>query len=431
MSQSPKPEYRSDSVAHSGDTAALWSLRSADSVDRKLVDKCLKSFDHLLVREDVGFTRFGSRESLVHEAEARAREIARSSTHMVVVGMGGSSLGTRALLGAVPRQPGRGTVSFLDNIDSNRFWTWLKSRHDIGEIHWVLASKSGRTVEILTLADLIDQHLRQSGHRRLGTVSTVVSELKDSPLTQWARKESVPVLEVPLDVGGRFSVLTAIGTLPAAYTGLRLERLVEGALWALEQRELVAQMSAHSLDSFIREEWVTMLWSYADGLREFGLWWQQLWAESLAKKTDVKGGPAPRVSTPVPGIGTCDQHSMLQQIIEGAPDKHVWFQRVLESEETNIKLEKTLFADQEFMVGKGIGDLFRAEADATEQAMHEAGVHTVSLTGRKLDERSMAALFMLWQLTVATMGEVLQVNAFNQPGVERGKVLARDTLSRS
>ncbi len=428
MSQSPK--HDPPSASQKAD-APLWQLYANDSIDQKLIEKTTKSFDRLLEREDVGFTRIAARENLMQLAEVRAREIARSSTHMVVIGMGGSSLGTRALLSAVPRQAGRGTVSFLDNIDADRFWTWLKGRHDIADIHWVLSSKSGKTVEILALADLVDQYLRGSGHRRLGTVSTVVSELKDSPLTQWARKEQVPILEVPVDVGGRFSVLTAIGTLPAAYTGLRLDRMTEGALWALGQRDLVSQMAAHSLNSFIREEWVTMLWSYADGLREFGLWWQQLWAESLAKKTDTKGGPAPRVSTPVPGIGTCDQHSMLQQVIEGAPDKFVWFQRVQECEEPGVKLEKTLFDGQDFMVGKGIGDLFKAEAEATEQAMREAKVHTISLTGQKLDERSMAALFMLWQLTVATMGEALGVNSFDQPGVERGKELARATLSRS
>jgi glucose-6-phosphate isomerase len=436
MSQSPDIRVSSANggaggVNSSVAVAPLWTLHTVDSPDAKLLEKCRVAFGALLKHEDVGFTKLAVRESLIQAAEVRAREVARGFTHIVVVGMGGSSLGTRALLAAVPRPAGRGAVSFLDNIDSDRFWTWLKSRHDIASIHWVLTSKSGNTVEILALADLIDQHLRQSGHRRLATVATVISETKESPLTVWARKENVPVLEVPVDVGGRFSVLTAVGLFPAAYSGLRLDRITEGTAWALTQNELVAQMSAHSLGSFLREEWVTMLWSYADSLREFGLWWQQLWAESLAKQTTRSGAPAPRVSTPVPGVGTCDQHSMLQQVIEGAPDKFVWFQRIARCEEAGPKLERTLFEGQDFMVGKGIGDLFKAEAEATEQAMGEAKVHTVSLRGLELDERSMAALFMLWQLTIATMGEVLGVDAFNQPGVERGKVLARSALSRS
>ncbi|CAN5481026.1 glucose-6-phosphate isomerase [soil metagenome] len=440
MSQSrdvPLANVESSTVTDSIDVAAgaalqaLWILHTVDAPDAKLLEKSRRAFESLMQRQDVGFTKLAARENLIQAAEARAKEIARVSNHIVVVGMGGSSLGTRALLAAVPRPQGRGAVSFLDNIDADRFWTWLKSRNDIADIHWVLTSKSGNTVEILALADLIDQHLRQSGHRRLGTVATVISELKESPLTNWARKENVPVLEVPIDVGGRFSVLTAVGLFPAAFAGLRIERMTEGTAWALAQGDLVAQMAAHSLGSFLRDEWVTMLWSYADSLREFGLWWQQLWAESLAKRTTRNGEPAPRVSTPVPGVGTCDQHSMLQQIIEGAPDKFVWFQRIAKCEEAGPKLEKTLFEGQDFLIGKGVGELFKAEAEATEQAMREAKVHTIGLHGVELDERSMAALFMIWQLTVATMGEVLGVNAFNQPGVERGKVLARSALSRS
>lgn len=437
MSQFPDIQASSFSSGGAGGVAptaalsALWNLQTVDTPDPKLLEASRLGFDSLIRREDVGFTKLVAREGLVEAAEARAREVARGFTHIVVVGMGGSSLGTRALLAAVARPAGRGAVSFLDNIDSDRFWAWLKNRHDVANIHWVLTSKSGNTVEILALADLIDQHLRQSGHRRLATVATVISETKDSPLTLWARKENVPILEVPVDVGGRFSVLTAVGLFPAAYAGLRLDRMMEGSAWALSQHELVARMAAHSLESFLREEWVTMLWSYADSLREFGLWWQQLWAESLAKRTTRSGDPAPRVSTPVPGVGTCDQHSMLQQVIEGAPDKFVWFQRVARCEDPGPKLEKTLFEGQDFMIGKGVGDLFRAEAEATEQAMREANVHTIGLHGVELDERSMAALFMLWQLTIATMGEVLGVNAFDQPGVERGKILARSALSRS
>lgn len=426
MSQSPKQTIIS---------RELWSLKNSDSPsqvpgDQALVGQALKAFHAIMARHEIGFTRLTSRDGHVASLEARAKEIARISTHMVVIGMGGSSLGTRALLSAVPRLPGRGTVSFLDNIDGDRFWNWLRSLHDLGSIHWVLISKSGNTVETLGMADLIDQQLRQSGHRRLSSVSTVVSELKESPLTNWARRESVPILEIPIDVGGRFSVLSPVGLLPAAYAGLRSDRALEGATWALLSPELVAQMAAKSLGSFLREEWVTMLWSYSDGLRDFGGWWQQLWAESLAKKVNRAGGPAPRVSTPIAAVGACDQHSLLQQVMEGAPDKFVWFQRVLASEAGGPVLEKTLFEGQEYMVGKSLAELFKAEADATEQAMSEANVHSATLTTEKLDERSMAALFMLWQMTIAVMGEILDINAFDQPGVERGKVIARQTLKQ-
>jgi glucose-6-phosphate isomerase len=416
----------SQSLKHNTNSLELWSLKLSDPPAQSLVDQSLKAFHAILARQEIGFTRLAARGDVA--IDARAKEIARVSQHMVVIGMGGSSLGTRALLSAVPSASGRGKVSFLDNIDGDRFWSWLRGLHDLGSVHWVLISKSGNTVETLGMADLIDQQLRLSGHRRLSSVATVISELKDSPLTKWARRESVPVLEIPMDVGGRFSVLSPVGLFPAAFAGLRLDRALEGSAWALASSGLVAKMAAKSLESFFREEWVTMLWSYSDGLRDFGGWWQQLWAESLAKKVNRHGVPAPRVSTPIAAVGACDQHSLLQQVMEGAPDKFVWFQRVLASETGGPVLEKTLFEGQEYMVGKSLADLFRAEADATEQAMSEANVRSASLTAEKLDERSIAALFMLWQMTIAVMGEILDINAFDQPGVERGKVIARQTL---
>lgn len=429
----------SQSLKQTSTSRAIWSLRlsgppSHGFVDQGFVDQGLQAFQTILSRQEIGFTRLADRDGEVARRdsqaaiEGRAKEIARNCNHMVVIGMGGSSLGTRALLSAVPHPPGRGKVSFLDNIDGDRFWNWLRSLHDLGSIHWVLISKSGNTVETLGMADLVDQQLRQSGHRRLSGVSTVISELKNSPLTNWAHRESVPILEIPVDVGGRFSVLSPVGLLPGVYAGLRLDRAIEGASWALASPDLVAQMAAMSLGSFLRDEWVTMLWSYSDGLRDFGGWWQQLWAESLAKKVNRQGGAAPRVSTPIAAVGACDQHSLLQQVMEGAPDKFVWFQRVLGSESGGPLLEKTLFEGQEYMVGKSIADLFRAEADATEQAMSEANVRSATLQTDRLDERSMAALFMLWQMTIAVMGEILDINAFDQPGVELGKVIARKAL---
>lgn len=389
-----------------------------------------RALDTIMARTDLGFTKLPFRESLLAAVEYRAREIARSSTHMVVLGMGGSSLGGRALLGAVPKAPGRGTVTFIDNIDCDRFWVWLKAQTDLSMIHWVIVSKSGNTMETLAMADLVDQHLRVTGHRRLGSVSTVVSELKDNPLTAWARKESVPVLEIPIDVGGRFSVLSAVGLLPAVFSGLRLERMMVGAKYGLESREIVIGLTAQAMMSLEREEWITMLWSYADGLREFGLWWQQLWAESLAKKVGRNGMAARRISTPIAAQGANDQHSLLQQVIEGARDKFLVFQRVEVSEESGPKIEKSLFRGQEFMNGHGIGDLLRVECESTIEAVRRSGVKAVALSLPALDEATMASLFVIWELVVASLGEILDVDAFNQPGVELGKVIARERLAK-
>jgi glucose-6-phosphate isomerase len=340
--------------------------------------------------------------------------------------MGGSSLGGRALLQALKKWNSAHNVEFIDNVDSDRFWKWIKSQSDNGGLqstHWVIVSKSGNTIETLTMAEFIDQHLRSAGFKKLSACSTVISEFDDNPLMRWARKESVTALEIPKDVGGRFSVLCPVGLLPGAFYGLDLSEIRAGAVWALEQDELVARLAAQSLMSFERSEWITLFWAYADGLRDFGLWTQQLWAESLGKAKDRSGQFAPRASTPMPAVGSSDQHSILQQVMEGSRDKFLWFMRVDESETNTPQLERNLFDCQKLMQGKSMGELFAAMATATREALQQESVQSLTLTAQQLDERSMGALFMLLELVVGTLGEALNIDAFNQPGVELGKKL--------
>jgi glucose-6-phosphate isomerase len=382
----------------------------------------------LKARNDLGFFQVIEREHLWTTSENRGREIRKSFHTLAVLGMGGSSLGGRALLQSLKKWNSIHQVEFVDNVDSDRFWKWLKSHNEPQGIHWLIISKSGNTIETLTMADFIDQYLRLKGLKGLKFVSTVVSETGSNPLMRWALKENVPTLEIPQDVGGRFSVLTPVGLLPAAFYGLDLGALREGAKWAFDQEELIAQLTAQSLLSFKREEWITLFWAYADGLRDFGLWIQQLWAESLGKAKNRKGAAAPRASTPIPAIGSSDQHSILQQVMEGAKDKFTWFLRVSQCENDSTTLERSLFDCQDLMQGKSMGQLFSAMASATQKAMTQEGINTLTLTTDELNERSVGAAFMLFEMVVGAVGESMNINAFDQPGVELGKRLARGIL---
>jgi glucose-6-phosphate isomerase len=379
-------------------------------------------------REDVGFLKLLERPLLWSTSEARARELRRSFSRLIVLGMGGSSLGGRALIQALTRFGNAHTVEFIDNVDSERFWRWLRHQNDLNSTHWLIISKSGNTIETLTTAEFLDQHLRLSGFKKLAAQSTVISENEDNPLTRWARKENVPCLEIPKDVGGRYSVLTPVGLLPAAFYGLSLEQMQDGMKWAIAAEDLAAQLTAQALASFKREKWITQFWSYADGLRDFGFWTQQLWAESLGKAQDLDGKPAPRVSTPMAAVGTSDQHSILQQVIEGSRDKFLWFFRVQQSESDGPTLERGLFDNQGQLIGKTMGDLFAAEATGTRDALRERGVDSLTLQTANLNEASLSALFILMETVVASIGQALNINAFDQPGVELGKKLAREIL---
>jgi glucose-6-phosphate isomerase len=410
----------------------MWTLtQSTIPDDPHAFAIAQKAVQALKDRKDLGFFQIPEREQLWAASDARARELRKQSNRLVVLGMGGSSLGGRALLQALNTWKNTHDVHYMDNVDADYFWKWLKSRNDLQETHWVIISKSGNTIETLTMAEFIDQHLREKGYRKLSAVSTVISETGDNPLMRWARKEGVPTLEIPKDVGGRFSVLTPVGLLPAAFYGLDLAQIREGASWALAQDELLVRLTSQALQSFDRNEWITQLWAYSDSLKDFGLWTQQLWAESLGKAKSRTGGQAPRASTPMAATGSSDQHSVLQQVMEGARDKFLWFLRVQASEVGGPTLERNLFDCQQLMHGKSMGQLFSAMATATCDALASAGVQSLTLTTVQLNERSVGALFMIFECVVGALGEAMDINAFDQPGVEAGKVIARSILAKN
>jgi glucose-6-phosphate isomerase len=401
-------------------------IHSTEKTDAALLIQTKRAFQTFMKREDIGFHRLPEMRALWEASEARATLLKTNCSRMAVLGIGGSSLGGLALTEALRKK----NVSFFENVDSKDFWETLRAWPEVESTHWVIVSKSGKTVETLTQASFLAQHLK-SKNIDLSKNCTVITEFQSSPLLDWAKLNDVPTLEVPLNVGGRFSVLCPVGLVPAAFSGVNLESLRKGALWSLKQDELIAELSAKAIQSFNNDKWITVFWAYCSQLRSFGLWIEQLWAESLAKKTDRLGQVAHRVSTPISLIGANDQHSVLQQVSEGHLDKFVWFMRVKESETFGPRLEHSLFKNQDEMLGKSMGELLAAEAHATRSALEASGVHSLTLELNRLDDQTVGALFMLYELVTATIGEALNINAFDQPGVELGKRLARDILSKS
>lgn len=392
--------------------------------------ECSKYFAKLLTIEPpvagTGFIKAVSNETMYRDVQAHAEKIRSRYKKMIVLGIGGSSLGGRTLQNAL-RPDSLNDLMFFENVDGKRFWEKVNSLKNLESVHWVIVSKSGSTIETLTQANFIDQYLSEKGIR-LADHCTVITDRAANPLKNWAEKNEVIICYLPPDVGGRFSVLTPVGLLPAAFLGIDILKLKNGAQWALKAEELVVDFSSQCLLSFRRNEWVTLFWSYTDFLATFGLWVQQLWAESLAKKTDDNGQPGPKVSTPVPLIGANDQHSVLQQVIEGAKDKFVVFLRNSESESGGPSLNGSIFGLNDLMVGKSLGDLLKAEAIATAKALEQNGVQSLTLQVEKVDEQTLGALFMLFELTIGVLGQVLRINAYDQPGVELGKRLAKEIL---
>jgi len=246
-----------------------------------------------------------------------------------------------------------------------------------------------------------------------------------------ADKNQIPRLEIPLDVGGRFSVLSPVGMFVASFLNLQVDDFRAGARKALLSEDLISEFIAQTIQSFERKESITLFWFYNSSLFSLGGWLQQLWAESLGKKVNLSGEAAPFVSTPIYAISASDQHSILQQVIEGLKDKFVVFLRFEKNEQGSVVLNNSHFAETKNLVQKTMGVLLAAEAEATEEALRKSGVSTFACSTKVMDEFTLGYVFMFFQLVVAGIGEYLQINAFDQPGVELGKRLAKEKLNKA
>ena len=368
------------------------------------------------------------RDDLV-AAQAVVDSFCKDSSDVAVLGIGGSSLGGQALkaLEQVDRKGPR--VTFHDNPDPDS-WRDAMSRFDLRTTRFIVISKSGGTAETLlqalTAADAIE---RAGGGKYLKYHFAIVTEPKHSPLRAFAQSIGAPVLDHPVGVGGRYSVLTIVGALPALIMGLDVEALRAGAQAVLDNafsqpaKDVASASGAalhHALagQGRLRE---TVLWAYADKLATLSGWWRQLWAESLGK--DGKG------TTPVGAVGPVDQHSQLQLFRDGPGDALF----TILATDTKGKglvapVERSNALGLQYLAGKPMGDLVAAEARATAETLSRNKRAVRQIQMPNIDERSMGALMMHFMLETILMGRLMGVDPFDQPGVEEGKILARQYL---
>ena len=402
----------------------MFSLvNQTNRVTPELHERSLQALQKVLENPNLGFLKLPVRNHLWDECSRLAKAWNGKIDQIVLLGTGGSSLGVQVIAEFF----GITKMIFVDNVDPIHFQFQMKSIKDISRTAFLITSKSGTTVETLCALEMILQNFKLSPY------VAIISEKKESSLSQWALKKSYPHLEIPLDVGGRYSVLSPVGMLPAALMGLDLDKFRSGASEALLNKELVAQLIAQSIMSFERNEWITVFWIYSSRAAFLGRWIQQLWAESLGKERNIINEPAARVSTPFFALGTTDQHSTLQQMMEGAKDKFYWFIR-FGALEVSSTLESTHFPETEFLKGHSMGKLFAAEAQATQEALEQKGRSTLCLKTnvpvmKESGEQALGFFFMMMELVVAGIAQHLLIDAFDQPGVELGKRLARNQFN--
>jgi glucose-6-phosphate isomerase len=392
---------------------------------------------------ELGFADLPADGAAAEAAVKLAADLAGRFENLLVLGIGGSSLGGRAILSALahpyhnllPRER-RGTmrVFFPDNSDPATFAALLGTL-DLAETCFATVTKSGGTAETMSqhLA-LRERCLARFGEEGYRDRCVLVTDPAKGALREIARAERLRALSVPANVGGRFSALSAVGLLPAAAAGVDVRELLAGAA-AMEARcrssdvlgnpALLYAAALHLMDRR-RGRRIHVLMPYADGLRDTGDWFVQLWAESLGKGPDV--GP-----TPFRAVGATDQHSSLQLMMEGPHDKVVTLVRVTAPRADVALSVPTAYrahAEIAYLDGHTMGELIEAERRATEAALRKAGRPTLSVELPHLDARAMGELLMFLELATAYAGGLYGVNAFDQPGVEAGKRYAQGLLGR-
>ncbi len=389
-------------------------------------------------REDgsLPFLALPARRDDLIPLEPVARRYRDSFADVVVLGTGGSSLGGQALAGLAAAGEGP-RLHFLDNIDPDSFDDLMGTLIDAGDpaaTGFLVISKSGGTAE--TLAQFLACRaalIAALGDAPIARHFTAISEPGDNPLRRLAARDGITVLDHDAGIGGRYSVLSLVGMLPAMIAGLDGKALRAGAAGVLEAA-LAAGATADSAPAFgaainlalARRHGVavTVMMPYSDRLRAFAQWYRQLWAESLGKD----GGG----TTPVAAAGVVDQHSQLQLYLDGPGDK-LFTLVTIDRAGTGAALDDGGTGDEglSYLAGRSMGDLMEAEQRATAELLARRGRPVRTFRLPRLDERALGAMMMHLMLETVIAGRLLGVDPFDQPAVEEGKILARRHLSES
>jgi len=381
-------------------------------------------------REEVGYYNLPYQDT--SEIKTYADTITKK--HIVVVGIGGSSLGARAIYEfLLPSNNYKKDLLFLETIDP------LKVNHslrtiDLADTQFVIISKSGNTIETISLFKYLNSLVEIDN-----TNCTIISESK-SNLTQFANDNNIKAFDLAENVGGRFSVFSVVGLVPLAMLGVDIDNLLNGCKRVsnsfFEQTDYykpIIRKARFLVENKGRFN-INAIFSYSSSLESFNKWYVQLWAESLGK---VNINDTRQALTPVALIGPVDQHSFLQLIIDGVRDKTLTFIKIedLKDSTTIPKATSDKFNDLDLDCTEGLSfnELLNKQADATIKSVEDQkDIPCDVVTIRTVDEYNIAKLMFIYQLLVSCIGSFLQINTYDQPGVEHGKtILANDLKQQS
>jgi glucose-6-phosphate isomerase len=404
----------------------------------------LSSFKKSSEQGHYGFPQLPLQTSAIRSISDYANDLRGGYDTVCVVGIGGSALGAWALdcamHGPHPVQSkAHPRLVVLDNVDPVLTDLALDSMNP-KKTHVVVIAKSGSTAEtIATFLIVQDWLTAKLGKKAAQRISVVTSEGRGD-LKKLATQEKYTTFYLPENVGGRFSVLSAVGLLPAALIDIDIRKIAKGAAamtnssWQPNLQQNLALRSAllHYLIWTKRKKTIQVAFPYSNQLWGTAFWFRQLWAESLGKAKNRNGEVVNVGQTPVAALGTTDQHSQVQLYMEGPNDKVFTFWAVNKfATQGKIPKTKTGFESFDYLAGQSLAKLIDAERRSTAAALAENGRPNCTVSLDRVDEEHIGAFLQVMEFQTAFAGELLGINAFDQEGVELGKKFTFGLMGRS
>jgi glucose-6-phosphate isomerase len=425
----------------SGHGLTRADLKAHREQARTAVEKFIPRVD----AREFGFPALPFDEEPVKQVARYARAHRGRYRSVLLLGIGGSALGATALDAAIngPRPFRRKKVPaelwVLDNVDPLILGRTLEQLNPAKTLVLVV-TKSGSTAETMAQFLIVYDWLRKKvGAKRAAKQVAAVTDPNQGDLLDIGRSEGFEIFAIPPNVGGRFSVLTPVGLLPAALVGVNIKKLLAGAGSMVEvcrqpsldsNPALQAALHQHLLDTRYGKN-IQAIYSYSNALLQLAFWYKQLWAESLGKQFDRAKREVFVGQTAMEALGVTDQHSQSQLFMEGPNDKAITFWEV-EQDSYRPRIPK-LFPQHSstgYLGSRTLNELFRAEKFATELALTAAGRPNCTFIFPRPDEYSIGQYMMLAEFQAAYAGEFYNINAFDQPGVQLGKDLTYALLDR-
>lgn len=407
------------------------------SNNKDLLKKAMKDA-HDFKASDLNFMNLPESRNQVEDILLHAKKLQAKFKNMVVVGIGGSSLGTEALYTSFNQRydheffPGKRKLYFMDNYDS-RLVEYMMDHLNLDQTVFVVISKSGGTLETMSQFFYIkDTILKDHDLDYLRERLVFVTDIDGGQLNILNKELNVQKFVIPKNVGGRFSIFTPVGLLPAAFVDIDIEAILQGAEDAvdecfnapLEENPYLQYALTQTTFDLKHDLHCGAVLFYNDRFIKFAEWFRQLWAESLGKPS--QNGPVG--ITPLSFRGSTDQHSQLQQLIEGKADKIYTF--ISFKEDGSYRFKKPELAKFDYIEGYGFNDLLNAAKVGTMRALVEVKRPVIEI---KIDEFSaydFGQLYQFFMLATALAGFIYDINPFDQPGVEQGKVYTVGELNK-